>query len=309
MGMQYRIDHLENLKADVFDQIAHPITKIKGTTVEAFEWGPGVQIECGEEGDVEVLHPDTTALNADMQIDHLMARMEELAGAPKQAMGIRTPGEKTKYEVQVLENGAGRIFSAKVNWFEKNILEPLLNSMLEESRRNLVADTFKTTDPETGADIFVDITREDLMSAGNLRPVGSRHFAEQAKFIQELDHTLQTVQGIPGPSSRTSRATRPRWPWKTPWAGAATTSSRRTWASRRSWRPSSSCRPPRNSWPATVRPPPRCNPEISRVRQILVKHLPSKAEREKFEQWWEHSASHRPVITTRQPRFLKRPGP
>lgn len=34
IGMQYRIDHLENLKADVFDQIAHPIVKIKDTTVE-----------------------------------------------------------------------------------------------------------------------------------------------------------------------------------------------------------------------------------------------------------------------------------
>lgn len=198
MGMQYRIDHLENLKADVFDQIAHPVTKTKGTTVEDFEWGPGANIFCGEDGDVEVLRPDTTALNADMQIDRLMQRMEELAGAPQQAMGVRTPGEKTKYEVQVLENGAGRIFQAKVNWFEKNVLEPLLNSMLEQAQRKLAGrEKIKIKDRELGVETFVDITKEDLIGPGALYPIGSRHFAEQARFVQELSQTLQTVQALP----------------------------------------------------------------------------------------------------------------
>ena len=40
VGMQYRIDHLENLKADVFDQIAYPIMKIKGE-VDDFDFAPG----------------------------------------------------------------------------------------------------------------------------------------------------------------------------------------------------------------------------------------------------------------------------
>lgn len=198
IGMQYRIDHLENLKADVFDQIAHPIIKIKGTTVEDFTFGPGEEIFCGDEGDVEFLRPEAVALNADMQISDLMNKMEELAGAPKQAAGIRTPGEKTKYEVQVLENGAGRIFQAKVNWFERNIIEPLLNSMLEEGRRKLdAADSIKVIDPDTGAASFMDITKDDIVSKGRLYPVGARHFAEQAKFVQDLTTTLQIVQQIP----------------------------------------------------------------------------------------------------------------
>jgi hypothetical protein len=41
VGMQYRIDHLENLKADVFDQIAYPILKIRGD-VEDFDFEPGL---------------------------------------------------------------------------------------------------------------------------------------------------------------------------------------------------------------------------------------------------------------------------
>jgi len=198
MGMQYRIDHLENLKADVFDMIAYPISKVKGTTVEEFEYAPGEIIFCGDEGDVDFMRPDATALQADMQIQELMNRMEELAGAPKQAMGIRTPGEKTKYEVQQLENAAGRIFQSKVYWFEKNVLEPLLNSMLEESRRNFGAvERIKTIDEKYGHEVFIEITKEDLVGSGKIYPLGARHFAEQAKFIQELSTTLQTIVAIP----------------------------------------------------------------------------------------------------------------
>lgn len=198
VGMQYRIDHLENLKADVFDQIAHPIILIGGNTVEEFVFEPGAEIFLGDEGTVQFLRPDSTALNADLQIQDLMNKMEELAGAPKQAMGIRTPGEKTKYEVQTLENAAGRIFQSKVNWFEKNILEPLLNSMLEEARRNMLAEEqIAIIDPDYGVKMFKTITKEDLLGNGKLFAVGARHFAEQARFVQELTQTLQLVQNIP----------------------------------------------------------------------------------------------------------------
>lgn len=198
IGIQYRIDHLENLKADVFDQIAHPVIKVSGNTVEAFQFAPGATINVGDEGDVEFVRPDATALQADMQIQELMNRMEELAGAPKQAMGIRTPGEKTKYEVQTLENAAGRIFQSKVNWFEKNVLEPLLNSMFEESRRNFgEAEQIPTIDPQFGATIFTDITKDDIVGTGKLYPMGARHFAEQARFLQELQQTLSFIQGVP----------------------------------------------------------------------------------------------------------------
>jgi len=173
--------------------------KVTGTTVEDFEFGPGEQINCGDDGNVEFLRPDATALNADMQINELMNRMEELAGAPKQAMGIRTPGEKTKYEVQTLENAAGRIFQSKVNWFEMNILEPLLNSMLEESRRNFgtASQRVRTVDPEFGAEQFIEITKDDLTGSGKLYPVGARHFAEKAKFVQDMTRTIAAVQAVP----------------------------------------------------------------------------------------------------------------
>lgn len=205
IGMQYRIDHLENLKADVFDQIAHPFVVVKGDTVEDFTFGPNQQVHVGLEGDIQLLRPDAAALTADMEINLLMERMEELAGAPKQAMGIRTPGEKTKYEVQVLENGAGRIFQNKVNWFERNILEPLLNSMLEECRRSIAgAEKVRVVDPELGTEEFIEVTKEDLTARGKLYPIGARHFAEQAKFIQELTQTLQMVEQMPSVAAHVS---------------------------------------------------------------------------------------------------------
>ncbi|CAB4170099.1 Head-to-tail connector protein, podovirus-type [uncultured Caudovirales phage] len=198
VGMQYRIDHLENLKADVFDQIAHPVTIIKGETVEDFEFGPGATVHVGEDGGVSFDRPDAQAIHADMEIQTLMDRMEELAGAPRQAMGIRTPGEKTKYEVQVLENGAGRIFQSKVSWFERNIIEPILNSMLEECVRSMgPRESVRMVDPDYGSESFKDITKEDITAKGKLYPIGARHFAEQAMFVQELSQTLQLINQIP----------------------------------------------------------------------------------------------------------------
>ena len=193
VGMQYRIDHLENLKADVFDQIAYPFLKIKGY-VEDFDWAPGERAYCGDEGDVEMLVPDTTALNADFQIAQLEEEMEQMAGAPKQAMGIRTPGEKTAFEVQTLENAAGRIFQNKITYFEENFIEPLLNNMLEVARRNLDgSDVVRTLDSDIGVQMFLTLTQEDLTAKGKLIPRGARHFAAQAQLIQNLTSLANTT--------------------------------------------------------------------------------------------------------------------
>ena len=195
VGMQYRIDHLENLKADVFDLIAHPVMKVKGF-VEDFNYGPGEKVFVGEDGDVDMIRPDTTALNADMQIQILENKMEEMAGAPRQAMGIRTPGEKTAFEVQTLDNAASRVFQNKVAYFERNFLEPLLNDMLELARRNMeISDVVRVVDDEFGAALFETITPEDLAARGKIRPVGARHFAAKANQFQNLLNLLNSAVG------------------------------------------------------------------------------------------------------------------
>jgi len=186
VGMQYRIDHLENIKADLFDFIAHPPLKIRGN-VEAFDWAPFAQIDLGDDGDVEILKVDATALQADTQIAILEQRMEEMAGAPREAMGIRSPGEKTAFEVQTLDNAASRIFQEKIRQFELFILEPLLNNMLESARRNLDAkDIVRVIDDDVGVIQFLDITKEDISASGRLVAKGASHFAARNLLVQNL---------------------------------------------------------------------------------------------------------------------------
>ena len=195
VGMQYRIDHLENAKADAFDLIIHPVIKVKGL-VEDFNYGPGERIFIGDDGDVEFQAPDTTCLNADTQIAMYEQKMEEMAGAPKQAMGFRTPGEKTAYEVQVLENGANRVFINKTSYFEEIFLEPSLNNMLECSRRNMgLSDVVRTMDDQYGVVMFTKITKEDITANGKIRPVGARHFARNANIIQNLTQWTNSAIG------------------------------------------------------------------------------------------------------------------
>lgn len=195
VGLQYRIDHLENLKADVFDMIAHPPLLVQGD-VDDFEWGPGVEINMGEDGAVSMLNVDGTALNADMQIQTLMQIMEEMAGAPREAMGIRSPGEKTMFEVAQLQNAAGRIFQEKITHFEKEVIEPLLNNMLEKARRNMqVSDLIRVIDDDIGVVEFMNISKEDITASGKLVPVGARHFAAQAQLMQNLNGVFSSPVG------------------------------------------------------------------------------------------------------------------
>jgi len=186
IGMQYRMDHIENMKADIFDLVTYPVQKIKGM-VEDFTWQPGEKIFVSEEGDVELVSPEVNVLNANIEIQNLERLMEEMAGAPREAMGFRTPGEKTKYEVQRMENAASRVFQNKIKQFEEQEEEPLLNAMLELARRNMTGATvIKVFDDDFNTASFQSLTVEDITGIGRIKPVAARHFAEQAELIQNL---------------------------------------------------------------------------------------------------------------------------
>jgi hypothetical protein len=132
-------------------------------------------------------------LQANNDIQLLEMAMEQYAGAPKEAMGIRTAGEKTAFEVQQLQNAAGRIFQEKTNSFEIELMEPSLNAMLEVARRNMDReDTVKVMDNDLGVQTFMTVTKEDITASGVLRPIGSRHFATQAQLVQNLTALSQT---------------------------------------------------------------------------------------------------------------------
>jgi hypothetical protein len=186
IGMQYRLDHIENMKADIGDVASYPVQKIKGF-VEDYVWQPGEKIFIGDEGDVELVQPQLNFQNMDFDLSRYIQTMEEMAGAPKEAMGFRSPGEKTAYEVQRLENAASRIYQNKINQFEEQMLEPLLNAMLEMARRLMVGpQQIRVFDDEFKIATFQTLTVEDITGIGRIKPIAARHFAEKAELIQNL---------------------------------------------------------------------------------------------------------------------------
>lgn len=194
VGMQYRLDHLENLKADAMDLTVQPPLVIQGD-VEPFTYGPFEKIFVPEDGNVSSLAPNQAVLAVNNEIGYLLQLMEEMAGAPKEAMGIRSPGEKTAFEVQQLQNASGRIFQHKTLKFE-GMVEKILNRMLEVARRNMdSADVIRVMDDDLGVTSFMSITKEDITAKGKLRPVGARHYANRAQLMQNLSGVFNSPLG------------------------------------------------------------------------------------------------------------------
>lgn len=194
VGLQYRLDHVENIKADFFDITIAPPLKISGY-VEDFDWGPMERIYTGDSGDVELMGPDTTVLQSNIEIAAIEQRMEEMAGSPREAAGFRTPGEKTAFEVQRLENAASRIFQNKITQFEEIFLEPILNDMLEVSRRNIDNFSLRVFNDELQFAKFLTLNSTDITGVGRIVPVAARHFAERANQVQNINEFYTSAAG------------------------------------------------------------------------------------------------------------------
>lgn len=186
VGMQYLIDHYLNMSANALDLKVMSPKKVIGD-VEAFKWEPNANIFLDENGDVQEMAQNFGDVYTVLEyISQLEDRMEMYAGAPREAMGIRTPGEKTAFEMQALENAAGRIFNEKIVQFEI-FLEEVLNDMLEIAHRHMEqTDIIRIIDNDLGVQKFKSVTKEDITADGIIRPVGARHFAQKAQELQNL---------------------------------------------------------------------------------------------------------------------------
>jgi hypothetical protein len=97
-----------------------------------------------------------------------------------------------------LQNSAGRIFQHKTSHFERVFIEPILNTMLEVSRRNMdQEEVIRIDDSSSGTTIFDTITKDDILGKGKIRPLGARHFAERAQRVQNLSQMWQVKQTDP----------------------------------------------------------------------------------------------------------------
>lgn len=196
VGMQYMINHLENARADAFDMMLTPDRVFKGIVENIEQINGSLHYFVGEQGDVRNLSPDTTVLQADFQIQNKQNQMEMAAGAPREAAGFRTPGEKTAFEVSQLMNAASRVFQYKINYFSKEFLERILEAEIEVARRNLdTVDVIEVVEDELGISEFLTITKEDITANGRLRAIGARHYARNNQLAANLSQfSVQLAQ-------------------------------------------------------------------------------------------------------------------
>jgi len=196
IGMQYYINHLENMRADAFDAMSRPDLVLQGIDDITYRNDGGTNYYIHENGAVRYLHPDPTILQADFKIEATERKMEEYAGAPAAAAGIKVPGEQTKFQFSQLNNAAGRLFQRKIRAFEDDILIPSANAELALAQQRLdSALPVEVTDDDIGERVFQDVSAADLQSDGGLVATGARHYALQAQLVQELSQFMIATAG------------------------------------------------------------------------------------------------------------------
>lgn len=188
LGMQARIDFLENKRSDCYDATVNPVKLIKGNVDMPDALGPGDEIRTDIDCDVRYLAPDTSILTADTLMDRYEIKMEEFVGSPKEVLGFRTPGEKTMYEVEQLMTAATRLFQRQIRKFEREVLEPILNGLLKLFLKRKAGQTIKLKywDAEKEYYAFKDITIDDIDATGRIVVFGTEVAQDKAKVSQAL---------------------------------------------------------------------------------------------------------------------------
>lgn len=193
-GMQYRIDHLENAKSDILDLTIHPRVDIFGDPVDDYDMGPGAENVFGVDARVQYNAPDVSALQLNNEIYNLMNLMEEMAGSPKQTAGMRTPGEKTAFEVSSLNEGAMKLFLEKTKHFEMSFMRHHLNNFYTVLGMYFsVEDTFKVLDNATDTMSIIPVSKEALIRDGNLKLHGSENYGRRNQILVDLRDGLGTL--------------------------------------------------------------------------------------------------------------------
>ncbi len=189
VGLQYKMDKRENFKEDLHDRfLVSPLLKSGDVREKGVRGTSSHEFQAEEGGSVSYLTPPPEVLQPDGQLATTMALMEDLSHAPKESIGQRTPGEKTKFEVQLLDQGQNKVFRRKVKKFERELVTPTLNDILEQGRHHLDAtDMVKTFNQDLGTTSFLSVTATDLNGNGTMVARGATLFAEKANALQTLN--------------------------------------------------------------------------------------------------------------------------
>ena len=79
------------------------------------------------------------------------------------------------------------MFQDKLNHIEEHVIERVLNLFFELLIRNFdISDVARVFNDDVNAMEIREITKEDVVATGTMRPTGSKHFAARNKRVQEL---------------------------------------------------------------------------------------------------------------------------
>lgn len=189
-GMQYRVNKLENIKADVLDLHGHPIVIHKGG--ESLDnlgdiYKPGEFVDLAADEELIFESPDANILQyADSHIATYFSLMEDFAGAPPEERGIRTPGEKTAEEIRMLDTRGSKLFRDKARVFEAG-LETALKEAFELMLKQFDGEDYvQIFDDLEGQTILAQFSLEDLNARGDFTAQGSKHWDIKNKRKSEL---------------------------------------------------------------------------------------------------------------------------
>jgi hypothetical protein len=148
---------------------------------------PGTVISGDATATVRYMHPDVSILQSGTLMADYMALMEEYAGAPREMMGFRTPGEKTAFEYSQMMNAAQRVFQKKIRNYElmsEELINAALHLYLHESAGQSIE--LKVWNSEVGVSLFTKVNVDDIRGDGQIRAVGSVSYADKAKLAQSM---------------------------------------------------------------------------------------------------------------------------
>jgi hypothetical protein len=189
VGINYQIDHRENAKSDALDKMIFPDQLRAGDVEEVYDetTGQTIYISPNADGVVRDISPDTSFLSFDLHIDRLERFSRLAARLPSDLVGFRSAGEKTLGEVTSLLEGAMRGFLHKIEGFEIDLLQPMLQAELVLASEN----QFETIQvpavrSEAGITPFFEVNADKLKVEGALVPKGARRFARSLQILENL---------------------------------------------------------------------------------------------------------------------------
>lgn len=189
VGLQYAMNHVQNMKANALDLELQPPLKFQGGDATQ-PFGAGERFVLDIDEDVNPMNPGTQALQVNAEQGFIMSLYDQVTGVPSELSGIRTAGEKTAFEVDQILSGGQRIPTRKAAEAEQFFWEPLIRSMLEQAQDNMaLSDYVKVINDSQGVETFVEVTKDSLVEASSIYPIGARGLAEEARSLREF-HTI-----------------------------------------------------------------------------------------------------------------------